>query len=181
MILPDTNDYYDKDHEDIIHEQTNQNEVNKQEKEMIILLFRCVILKTILLFIPIRLLLNSNHPHQQTLLSTSAIFTPPSLVLPSTDVYGVCLYLFHYLISHSQQDYELVLFTIREKYEQEIISLNEKLQNIQQNLQEKNVEINELRIQLEVIYKNNEKALSERIETINHLNEQLHDCQQKIF
>ncbi|CAF3599269.1 unnamed protein product, partial [Rotaria sordida] len=82
---------------------------------------------------------------------------------------------------HSQQDYELVLFTIREKYEQEIISLNKKLQNIQQNLQEKNVEINELRIQLKVIYKNNEKALSERIETINHLNEQLHDCQQKIF
>ncbi|CAF3579580.1 unnamed protein product [Rotaria sordida] len=70
MILPDTNDYYDKDHEDIIHEQTNQNE---------------------------------------------------------------------------------------------------------------NVEINELRIQLKVIYKNNEKALSERIEIINHLNEQLHDCQQKIF
>ncbi|CAF0859282.1 unnamed protein product [Rotaria sordida] len=83
--------------------------------------------------------------------------------------------------AHSQQDYELVLFTIRENYEQEIISLNEKLQNIQQNLQEKNVEINELRIQLEVIYKNNEKALSERIEIINHLNEQLHDCQQKIF
>jgi len=40
-------------------------------------------------------------------------------------------------IARSQQDYELVLSTIREKYEQEIISFNEKLQNIQMNLQEK--------------------------------------------
>jgi hypothetical protein len=37
----------------------------------------------------------------------------------------------------SQQDYELLVFTIREKYEQEIISFNERLQNIQMNLQEK--------------------------------------------
>lgn len=37
----------------------------------------------------------------------------------------------------SQQDYEVILSTIREKHEQEIISFNEKLQNIQMNLKEK--------------------------------------------
>jgi len=36
-----------------------------------------------------------------------------------------------------QQDYELVLSTIHEKYEQEVISLNEKLHIIQMNFQEK--------------------------------------------
>ncbi|CAF4969536.1 unnamed protein product, partial [Rotaria sp. Silwood1] len=79
----------------------------------------------------------------------------------------------------SQQDYEFVLSTIREKHEQEIISFNEKLQNMQMILKEKNVEIDELRVQLDVAYINNEKAILERINTINHLNEQLHDCQQK--
>ncbi|CAF2874197.1 unnamed protein product [Rotaria sp. Silwood2] len=82
-------------------------------------------------------------------------------------------------LARSQQNYELALSTTREKHEQEIISLNEKLQNIQMNLQEKNVETDELRIQLEITYKNNEKATLERIETINHLNEQLHDCERK--
>ncbi|CAF4682471.1 unnamed protein product, partial [Rotaria sp. Silwood1] len=82
-------------------------------------------------------------------------------------------------IARSQQDYEFVLSTIREKHEQEIISFNEKLQNMQMILKEKNVEIDELRVQLDVAYINNEKAILERINTINHLNEQLHDCQQK--
>ena len=40
-------------------------------------------------------------------------------------------------MAHSQQDYELVLASIREKHEQEILSLNEKLENNQMNLQEK--------------------------------------------
>jgi hypothetical protein len=40
-------------------------------------------------------------------------------------------------IAHSQQDYELILSTTREKHEHDRISLNEKLENIQMNLQEK--------------------------------------------
>jgi hypothetical protein len=40
-------------------------------------------------------------------------------------------------IARSQHDYELVLSTTREKHEHEIIELNEKLQHIQMNLQEK--------------------------------------------
>ncbi len=40
-------------------------------------------------------------------------------------------------IARTQHDYELILSTTREKHEQEIIVLNEKLQNIQMNLQEK--------------------------------------------
>jgi hypothetical protein len=40
-------------------------------------------------------------------------------------------------ITHSQQDYDLALATIRKKHEQEIISFNEKLENSQMNLQEK--------------------------------------------
>jgi hypothetical protein len=40
-------------------------------------------------------------------------------------------------IARSQNDYERILSTTREKYEQEIIAFNEKLENIQINLQEK--------------------------------------------
>jgi hypothetical protein len=40
-------------------------------------------------------------------------------------------------IARTQQDYELVLASTREKHEQEIISINEKFQMTQMNLQEK--------------------------------------------
>jgi hypothetical protein len=40
-------------------------------------------------------------------------------------------------IARLQQDYERVLSTTREKYQQEVISLNEKLHTIQMNFQEK--------------------------------------------
>jgi hypothetical protein len=40
-------------------------------------------------------------------------------------------------IARTQQDCELVLASTREKHEQEIINLNEKLQITQMNLQEK--------------------------------------------
>ena len=40
-------------------------------------------------------------------------------------------------IARTQQDCELLLASTREKHEQELISLNEKLQMAQMNLQEK--------------------------------------------
>ncbi|CAF5226632.1 unnamed protein product, partial [Rotaria magnacalcarata] len=67
---------------------------------------------------------------------------------------------------------------MREKHEQELVTLHEKLKNAQKNLQEKNVEINEIRSQLELVCKGHEKVIFERTETINHLNAKLHDCQQ---
>ncbi|CAF4587858.1 unnamed protein product, partial [Rotaria sp. Silwood1] len=82
-------------------------------------------------------------------------------------------------IARTQQDCELILASTREKHEQEIINLNEKLQITQMNLQEKTIEVDELRIQLESACKNNEKAIFERMETISHLNQQLHDCQRQ--
>ncbi|CAM4901377.1 unnamed protein product [Rotaria socialis] len=81
-------------------------------------------------------------------------------------------------IAQTQQNYELILATMREKHEQELVTLDEKLQNAQKNLQEKNVEINEIRSQLELVCKGNEKVIFERAETINQLNAKLHDCQQ---
>lgn len=39
--------------------------------------------------------------------------------------------------ARSQRDYEHLLSTTREKHEQETFSFNEKLQNLQNNLQEK--------------------------------------------
>ncbi|CAM4776239.1 unnamed protein product [Rotaria magnacalcarata] len=81
-------------------------------------------------------------------------------------------------IAQAQHDYELILATMREKHEQELVTLHEKLKNAQKNLQEKNVEINEIRSQLELVCKGHEKVIFERTETINHLNAKLHDCQQ---
>ncbi|CAF0961993.1 unnamed protein product, partial [Didymodactylos carnosus] len=82
-------------------------------------------------------------------------------------------------ISRTQQDCELVLTSMKEKHEHEIIALKEKLQVTQMNLQEKNVELDDLRAQLDVACKNNERAIFERMETINRLNQQLHECQRQ--
>ncbi|CAF1662881.1 unnamed protein product [Rotaria magnacalcarata] len=82
-------------------------------------------------------------------------------------------------IARTQQDCEMILASTREKHEQEMINMNEKLQITQMNLQEKTIEVDELRIQLETACKNNEKAIFERMETISHLNQQLHDCQRQ--
>ncbi|CAF1253495.1 unnamed protein product [Adineta steineri] len=82
-------------------------------------------------------------------------------------------------IARTQQDCELVLSSTREKHEQEILNLNEKLQMIQMNLQEKTTEVDELRMQLETACKNNEKAIFERMESISNLNQRLHDCQRQ--
>ncbi|CAF4645878.1 unnamed protein product, partial [Rotaria magnacalcarata] len=51
------------------------------------------------------------------------------------------------------------LASTREKHEQEMINMNEKLQITQMNLQEKTIEVDELRIQLETACKNNEKVI----------------------
>ncbi|UJR09139.1 hypothetical protein I4U23_013386 [Adineta vaga] len=82
-------------------------------------------------------------------------------------------------IARTQQDCEHLLASTREKHEQEMLNLNEKLQITQMNLQEKTTEVDELRIQLETACKNNEKAIFERMESISHLNQQLHDCQRQ--
>ncbi|CAF1465550.1 unnamed protein product, partial [Adineta ricciae] len=82
-------------------------------------------------------------------------------------------------IARTQQDCELLLASTREKHEQEMLNLNEKLQITQMNLQEKTMEVDELRAQLETACKNNEKAIFERMESISHLNQQLHECQRQ--
>ncbi|UJR37060.1 hypothetical protein I4U23_029765 [Adineta vaga] len=82
-------------------------------------------------------------------------------------------------LTRSNQDSKLLLCTTREKYEEEILSLNEKLQNIHMNLQEKAVESDELRAQLELAYKTNDKTIFEQVETIAHLTEELHNSQRQ--
>ncbi|CAF3549990.1 unnamed protein product [Adineta steineri] len=82
-------------------------------------------------------------------------------------------------MASSYQDFELILSTTHEKYEHEIISLNEKLHNIQMNLQEKNVVVDEFRTQLDTASKNNEKIVCEHLETIHHLNDQLQQYQRQ--
>jgi len=52
----------------------------------------------------------------------------------------------------------MILASTREKHEQEIINLNEKLQITNMNLQEKTTEVDELRVQLDSACRTNEKV-----------------------
>ncbi|CAF0850375.1 unnamed protein product [Adineta ricciae] len=79
----------------------------------------------------------------------------------------------------SNQESERRLSRLQEEHEKGVLSLNEKLQDIHMNLQEKAVENDELRAQLELSYKTNERTVFEQMETITHLTEQLHDSQRQ--
>ncbi|CAF1243822.1 unnamed protein product [Adineta ricciae] len=79
----------------------------------------------------------------------------------------------------SNQESERRLSRLQEEHEKEVLSLNEKIQDIHMNLQEKAVENDELRAQLELSYKTNERTVFEQMETIAHLTEQLHDSQRQ--
>jgi len=61
-------------------------------------------------------------------------------------------------VARTQQDCEMILASTREKHEQEIINLNEKLQITNMNLQEKTTEVDELRVQLDSACRTNEKV-----------------------
>lgn len=61
-------------------------------------------------------------------------------------------------IARTQQDCEMILASNREKHEQEMLTINEKLQISQMNLQEKTSEVDELRVQLDSACRANEKV-----------------------